>query len=199
MKHCVRILYLAFFVALPSAVPAQVPPQAQPLLTLKMQAERAVNALLEPGQRQRVAALAAETEGQLASAFGNVQSSEGPLSAIFSSAQRSQMAKAAGSHRFPVLDLSETQMARLADYMRTVVMRAAPIWQSQSAHVNALLTPDQRERVNALRRTTLSQLPQLPMPLDVFGGLGTGDIIGGFASDPGSFVLLVSLPDLPLR
>jgi len=199
MKQYAGILALAFSLALPLGVPAQVPPQAPQLLTLKAQASHAVTALLEPGQRQRVAAVAADTEGQLAAAFGDVQSADGPIGAIFTAAQRSQMSKAAGAHQFPALDLSEAQTARLADYMRAVIMRAAPIWQMQSAQVNALLTPAQRDRINALRRSTLTKLAQLPVPLDVFGGLGSGDIIGGFASDPGSFVLLVSLPDLHPR
>ena len=183
-----------------SVVPAgaqtlHAPPQLQQLLALKTQATQSVNAILEPAQRARIDEIAHAAQTALDRSFGDVNASDGPLLSVFSLQQLTDLASALHEGREP--DVSETQMSALARYMSDVVLKAGPTWQAHAAQVNALLTPQQRDRVNALRDSTFSRLPKFSfMGFDFLGALASGSPLDDIFANPGSFVLLLALPDI---
>ena len=167
------------------------PAQFDQLLTIKTQAAESVDAVLSPLQKQRIHSIALDTERTLRDSFGQPATS---VQGIFTPAQLEAIAAALRSGTMPVAN--ENQMGQIAQLMSGVVLKAAPAWQAHAQQVDALLTPAQRDRIGLLRAGTLQRLPHIAfMGMDLFGGLGDGSQIGGFLTDPGSFALLLALPD----
>ena len=198
MHRLLSFALLASFCAA-SVVPAdaqtlQAPPQLQELLTLKAQATQSVSTLLQPAQRSRIDAIARATQTDLNRSFGDVNAADGPLLSIFSVQQLTDLAAALRSGQQP--NVSDAQMSKLAQYTSDIVTKAGPTWQSHASQVDALLTPAQRDRVDAVRGSTLSRLPKFSfLGFDMFGELSTMPLTG-LMGDPGAFVLLLSLPDV---
>lgn len=191
MVRTLASFLLAFCVAAAPAGAQTAPAQFDQLLTIKIQAAQSVDAVLNPGQRQSIRAIALDTERTLRDSFGSPAAG---VQGIFSPAQLEAIAAALRSGTMPTAN--EDQMAQIAQLMSGVVLKAAPAWQSHAAQVDALLSPAQRERIDALRAGTLRRLPHIAfMGMDLFGALGDGSQIGGFLTDPGSFALLLALPD----
>ena len=182
---------LAFALAAAPAAAQTAPAQFDQLLTIKTQAAKSVDAVLNPAQKQSIRSIALDTERTLRASFGQPATS---VQGIFTPAQLEAIAAALRSGTMPVTN--EAQMAQIAQLMSGVVLKAAPAWQSHAQQVDALLTPAQRDRIGLVRSDTLRRLPHIAfMGMDIFGGLGDGSQIGGFLTDPGSFALLLALPD----
>lgn len=172
-----------------------VPPQLQQVVALKAQATRSLNTVLSPEQRQQIAGIGRITEGELDRSIGDPQSPNGPLAKMFTAQQLADLAASLRSGQMPAV--SQDQMAALARFMGNVVMQAAPLWQRHAAQIDSMLSPRQRAQINALRAATLLKLPHFSfMGFDVFEPLGDGSPMGGFLTDPGSFALALSLPNL---
>lgn len=183
---------LAF--SLLGAVPAaaqNAPAQFEQLIGVKARATQSVNAVLDPGQKLRIREIALDTERALRDSFG--QPATG-VQGIFSPAQLAVIASALRSGTMP--DVNGDQMSQVASLMSGIVMKAAPAWQAHAAQVDALLLPAQRTQIDGLRASTLRRLPHISfMGMDIFSALGDGSQFGGFMTDPGSFALLLALPD----
>ena len=193
---CIVLSALAVFASVPAlAQQVSVPAELQVLPSLKMQATRSLNEMLSGAQRTQISGIARATQSDLERSFAQVSAADGPVTKTFTPAQLLAVAAALRMGQMP--NLSADQMASLSQFMSDIVMKAGPTWQSGAGQVNALLRPDQKTRINALRARTLSQLPAfafLGMPM--FAGVGDGSQLGGFATDPGSFALLLSIPDV---
>lgn len=184
--------FCAFSLSHAEAQTLQAPPQLQQVLVLKTQATQSVHAILQPGQRDRIDTIARLTQSDLNHSFGDVNAADGPLLSIFSVQQLTELAAALREGREP--NLSDAQMSKVAQYMGDIIMKAGPTWQSHASQVDSLLTPAQRDRIGALRTSVLSRLPNFSfLGFNMFGQLSTMPLVGLMA-DPGSFVLLLSLP-----
>jgi len=173
----------------------QAPPQLQQLVVLKTEATQSVNAILEPAQRTRVLGIARAAQSALNRSFGDVNASDGPLLSVFSLQQLTDLAAALREGREP--NVSEEQMSRVARYMSDVALKAGPTWQAHASQVDALLTPQQRDRVNAVRSSAFSRLPKFSfMGFDFLGALASGSPLDEIVGNPGSFVLLLALPEV---
>ncbi|MFN2527831.1 MAG: hypothetical protein ABR584_03845 [Candidatus Baltobacteraceae bacterium] len=151
----------------------QAPPQLQQLVVLKTEATGSVNAILQPAQRAHVELIARAAESALNRSFGDVNASDGPLLSVFSLQQLTDLAAALRDGREP--NVSEDQLSTIARYMSDIVLKAGPTWQMHAAQVDALLTPQQRDRVNAVRSYTFSRLPKFSfMGFDFFSALASG-------------------------
>lgn len=183
-----------FIFSLLGAAPAAAqtaPAQFDQVVAVKAQATQSLNALLNPGQKQSIRAIALDLEGALRNSFG--QPAAG-VHGIFSAPQLAAIASALQSGSLP--DVNGDQMSQVAQLMSGVIMKAAPAWQSHAAKVDALLLPSQRVQIDRLRAGTLRRLPHIAfMGMDLFSALGDGSQFGGFMTDPGSFALLLALPD----
>jgi|GEM_PF-7105496 len=199
MQRLFSTLLVALFFRLlfstASAQTLQAPPQLQQLVVLKTEATQSVNAILQPAQRAHVDLIARAAESALNRSFGDVNASDGPLLSVFSLRQLTDFASALRDGRQP--NVSEEQMSTIARYMSDIVLKAGPTWQMHAAQVDALLTPQQRDHVNAVRSSTFSRLPKFSfMGFDIFSALASGSPLEEVLGTPGSFVLLLSLPEI---
>ena len=180
------------------AVPARsqtlpVPPQLAQLAGIKAQAAASLNVILAPAQHRQITAIGRHAERELNASFGQVNAVNGPIAKIFSKQDLLALAAALQSGQMPAM--RPDQMSMLALFAGAIVQKAGPTWLTHSSQVNALLTPQQRDKINALRTATFAKLPHFSlMGFDVFGALSDGSSPGGFISDAGSFALLLSLP-----
>jgi hypothetical protein len=172
-----------------------VPPPLQQIVTVKTRATQSLNAVLSEAQQRQIADIGKLTETELDRSFGNPASPDGPVARIFTARQLAGVAASLRTGQMPAV--SQDQMAALAQFAGNVLMQAAPTWQRRSAQVDAILSPRQRLQIDRLRAATLLRLPRFSfLGFDVFSGLGDGSPMGGFLTDPGSFVLALSLPNL---
>lgn len=187
--------FFSYSLAPARAQTLQAPPQLKQLVVLKTEATQSVNAILQPAQRARVLGIARSAESALNRSFGDVNAADGPLLSVFSLQQLTDLASALRDGRDP--NVSDEQMSSVARYMSDVVLKAGPTWQAHAAQVNALLTPQQRDRVNAVRASTFSRLPKFSfMGFDLFSALASGSPLDEIVGNPGSFVLLLALPEI---
>ncbi|MDQ2663754.1 MAG: hypothetical protein M3Y18_06955 [Candidatus Eremiobacteraeota bacterium] len=202
MKRSLAFIILGQIVAL-SALPAAatalptlpVPAQLQQIVTVKTQATRSLQAVLSPVQRRQIAGIGRLTETELDRAFGDPGSPNGSVAKIFSAQRLADLAASLRTGQMPAA--TQEQMGALAQFMGNVLLQAAPTWQRHASQVDALLSPQQRIQIDRLRAATLVNLPHFSfMGFDVFGALGDGSPMGGFLTDPGSFALALSLPNL---
>ncbi len=178
----------------PPAARAQsipIPPALSSIDTLQTDATRSLTMLLHPAQRERIAGIATATQTELDRSFTQANAA-GAVAKVFTPAQLTALAASLRTGQMP--EISEDQMAGVAQFMSAVVMKAGPTWHRRSLQVNALLSPQQRVAIDGLRRTTLLKLPHYSfMGIDLASALGDGSPMS-FLNDAGSFALLLSLP-----
>lgn len=181
-----RILAAA---ALTAALPLAASAASGDFLQQRSELRGTIERTLGPNDTARVTPIVESAQQRMLTAIRGVARAYPTPAQILDPDQRAALIQAGATGDTPAIDLRPDQRSKLEAYSAAVRNAIWPVIRADGARIDALLTPRERTRIDALRQRLSDQLQAQP------GGLPGQGIARGFAQmalhSSGTFVLAV--------